>query len=272
MTQLKSLAEMFDMRERTVLITGGAGILAEVWAEALAEYGANIVLADILSEKARERASLLKDTFKVDSQGIYLDLTSEKSIVGCVEETIDRFGTIDVLINNAQGTPENEYELFENYDKKTWDLITEVNLGGLFLMTKEVSKFMLYKKTGNIINIASIYGVVAPNQSIYEGSFYKNRQINSPAVYTVTKGGVIAFTKYLAAYFSGKNIRVNCISPGGVFSGQNDVFVKKYSERVPLKRMAIKEDLKGAIIFLASDASSYVNGHNLIIDGGLSIW
>ena len=148
-----------------------------------------------------------------------------------------------------------------------------VNLDGMFLVAQAVGKQMVTQgKGGSIIQTASIYGIMAPDQRIYQGSFYLERQINTPAVYSASKAGVIGLTKYLSTYWAGHKIRVNSLTPGGVESGQNDEFKRRYSERIPLKRMAEPNEMVGALIYLASDASSYVTGQNIVVDGGLSAW
>jgi len=153
-----------------------------------------------------------------------------------------------------------------------WQKVMDVNITGMFLCCQAVAKEMEKKKSGSIINIASIYGVTAPDQRLYEGAVYRGKKINTPAVYSTSKGAVISLTRYLATYLAPYGIRVNALTPGGVYSGQNKAFVKKYSERCPLGRMAKPEEIFNAVYFLASDASSYITGHNLIVDGGWTVW
>ncbi|MED5040779.1 SDR family oxidoreductase [Geobacillus stearothermophilus] len=181
-----------------------------------------------------------------------------------------------MLHNNAAGKSNNLdafFADFEDYDLNQWKEIMDTNLTSMFLVAKEVGKVMKkQRKGGSIIQTSSIYGILAPDQRIYEGSFYLGRKINTPAIYSASKAGVIGLTKYLATYWAKDGIRVNAITPGGVESGQNDTFKQNYSNRVPLGRMAQPEEMVGALIYLASDASSYVTGQNIVVDGGLSAW
>jgi NAD(P)-dependent dehydrogenase (short-subunit alcohol dehydrogenase family) len=193
-----------------------------------------------------------------------------------VRDVVDTFGRIDILHNNAAGKSDNLshfFAPFEEYELSQWNQIMDINLGGMFLVAKHVGKFMVEQnKGGSIIQTSSIYGIMGPDNRIYEGSFYLEHQINTPAVYSASKSAVIGLTKYLATYWANKGIRVNTITPGGIESGQNEVFKQKYSNRVPLQRMGKPHEIAGALLYLASDASAYVTGQNIIIDGGLSAW
>ena len=183
---------------------------------------------------------------------------------------INTFGKIDILVNNAAAKSPHFFSPLEEYSIEDWDHVMAVNTRGIFLTVREIGPFMVARKKGSIINISSIYGIVGPDQRIYEGSWYEELGglINTPLVYSASKSAVIGMTKYLAAYWGPKCVRTNTISPGGVFSGQSNIFQKKYGERVPLGRMARPDEMIGALIFLASDASSYVNGQNIVVDGG----
>jgi len=193
-----------------------------------------------------------------------------------VAHVLSTFGEINILHNNAAGKSDNLdafFAPFEEYTLDQWREIMSVNLDGMFLVAQAVGKQMVAQgKGGSIIQTSSIYGVMAPDQRIYEGSLYLNRQINTPAVYTASKSGVVGLTKYLATYWADKGIRVNTLTPGGTESGQNDEFKRMYSSRVPMNRMAYAHEIVGALLYLASDASSYVTGQNIIVDGGLSAW
>lgn len=186
------------------------------------------------------------------------------------------FGKIDILHNNAATKTDSLrsfFEPFESYNLSTWREVMSVNLDGMFLMAQSVGNQILSQgSAGSIIQTASIYGVVAPDQRIYAESKYLGVEINTPAVYSASKAAVIGLTQYLAAYWGKQNIRVNSLTPGGIGSGQNNVFKFNYSNRVPMGRMGKVEELSAALLFLASDASSYVTGQNLIVDGGLTCW
>jgi NAD(P)-dependent dehydrogenase (short-subunit alcohol dehydrogenase family) len=176
------------------------------------------------------------------------------------------------LFNNAAAKSANFFEPFETFPLEEWNEVMGVNLTAAMLGCQVFGSRMVKRSVGSIINTLSVYGVVAPDQRIYEGSEYEGRAINTPAIYSASKAGLWGLTKYLAAYWGNKGIRVNALTPGGVFSGQNDTFVQRYSARVPLGRMAEKNELVGAAVFLASDASSYITGQNIVVDGGLTVW
>ena len=204
-----------------------------------------------------------------------VDITDESAVDRNVKDVISSFGHIDVLHNNAASKTDNLTKFlapFEDYGIETWKAVMDTNINGMFLMAKHVGPHMVSRKRGSIIQTGSIYGHMAPDQRIYEGSMYNNHPISSPAVYSASKAAVIGLTKYLAAYWGKHGVRVNTLTPGGVDSGQNEVFSRNYSNRVPMARMAKENDLTGALVFLASDASLYITGQNIVIDGGLSCW
>ncbi len=193
-----------------------------------------------------------------------------------VTRVVAEFGEIDILHNNAASKSQDLdafFAPFEEYGLDQWRKVMAVNLDGMFLVAQAVGKQMIAQgKGGSIIQTASIYGVGAPDHRIYKGSSYLGRQINTPAVYTASKAAVIGLTKHLATYWADKRIRVNTLSPGGTESGQNEVFNRQYSARIPMNRMADAREMVGALLYLASDASSYVTGQNIIVDGGLDAW
>lgn len=271
-----SYLNKFSLTGKVAIVTGGGGVIGTHFCKGLAEVGANVAVVDKSFEKALELADEIRQVYGVKAEAIYCDLTSEDSVIEMVEKTVSVFGTINILHNNAAGKSSDLdafFSPFEEYGLNQWREIMNVNLDSMFLVAKYVGKAMKEQKTGgSIIQTASIYGILGPDNRIYEDSYYLDRQINTPAIYSVSKGGVVALTKYLATYWAKDGIRVNTITPGGVESGQNDTFKQKYSNRIPLGRMAQAEEMVGALIYLASDASSYVTGHNLIVDGGLSAW
>jgi NAD(P)-dependent dehydrogenase (short-subunit alcohol dehydrogenase family) len=266
--------DLFSLEGKTAVVTGALGLLGKYHCRALAEAGASVVVCDLNKFDAEDFAFTLGN----DSIGGFVDVTNEISIKDAHDHVIRKFGKVDILINNAAINDmfENpatalEQSKFENYPLELWKKSIDVNLTGIFLCSQMFGTEMAKNGKGSIINIASTYGIVAPDQSLYrdengEQTFYK-----SPA-YPATKGAVISFTKYLAAYWADKGIRVNSLTPGGVENSQKEFFIKNYSKRTPLGRMAMPNDYKGAIVFLASDASSYMTGANLIVDGGWTIW
>jgi NAD(P)-dependent dehydrogenase (short-subunit alcohol dehydrogenase family) len=262
--------------EKTVLITGGGGFLGRGLCVAFANAGARVIVVDVNFESSASVA----EQINASSPGLAIAIECDVSNSSSVKKTIDDIEgqniRIDALVNNAAtktSNLENFFEPFETYKLDTWHQVNAVNIDGMFLVAQAVGNHMIQNEIkGSITQISSIYGVVSPNQRIYEGSIYNGRNINTPAVYAVSKAGVIALSKYLAAYWGENSIRVNTLSPGGVFSGQNDVFVDSYSQLVPMKRMANPDEIFGAALFLASDQASYITGQNIVVDGGLSTW
>jgi NAD(P)-dependent dehydrogenase (short-subunit alcohol dehydrogenase family) len=268
--------KLFSLKGKNAIVTGGAGILGTQFCHGLASFGANVVVVDLKEREARRLAHELEREYGIRAHALACDLADPKSVKSMVRSAEKAFDQIHVLMNNAASKSKNLDAFFESVEKYSldeWRKVMAVNTDGYFLVAQAVGEHMVAKRiSGSIIQTASIYGIMAPDQRIYVGSFYKGRKISSPAVYSASKGAVVALTKYLAAYWAGKGIRVNTLTPGGVESGQNKTFKKKYSARIPLKRMARAEEMVGAAVYLASDASSYVTGHNLIVDGGLNVW
>lgn len=270
------MSELFDLAGKVAVVTGGAGILGRGFCQVLAAHGARVALVDVSEVSAREAAETLNAADGTDIFPVVCDVSDPHSVKSMVEAVVQRFGKIDILHNNAATKSRDLlafFEPFETYSADVWREIMSVNIDGMFLVAQAVGKQMLAQGTGgSIIQTASIYGVVAPDQRIYDGSQYMGVAINTPAVYSASKAAVIGLAKYLATYWAAHNIRVNVLTPGGIESGQNDVFRQRYSNRVPLGRMGRDNELHGALIFLASDASSYVTGQNVIVDGGMSCW
>lgn len=268
--------ELFSLKGKNALVTGGAGFLGKHFCKGLANAGANIAVIDINIQEATKVAEEITTEYHTVAKAFYCDLTSEESVKHMVETVVDEFGEINILHNNAAGKSSDLnafFAPFEEYDLNQWKEIMSTNMDSMFLMAKYVGKVMKKQdKGGSIIQTSSIYGIMGPDNRIYEGSYYLDRQINTPAIYSASKAGVVGFTKYLATYWAKDGIRVNTITPGGVESGQNDTFKQKYGNRIPLGRMAQPEEMTGALVYLASDASSYVTGQNIIVDGGLSAW
>ena len=271
----KKSGELFSLANKVVVVTGGAGLLGQVFCQALVDVGAHVAIVDLDLASAETVAKRIN---KSDAQRVIAvgsDITSPESVTQMVANVVKQLGRIDVLVNNAASKGSSLdafFESFEDYSLKTWREVMSVNIDGLFLVAQAVGKQMKKQGGGSIIQTSSIYGVVAPDQRIYEGSEYNGRPINTPAVYSASKSAVNGLTNYLATYLASSKIRVNSLTPGGIASGQNSEFNKKYSNRVPLGRMGEASELVGALIYLASDASSYVTGQNLIVDGGLSAW
>ena len=278
---MNNIKDLFDMTDRIAVITGGAGLLGMQHARALAEAGAIPILVDIDGKKVKKAALLINEEYDIDSIGIKTDITKISDIKKLSDLIINNtYGTIDILINNAANNPkieknnnEGTWDRFEELSLETWNKDLSINLTGAFLCSQVIGTEMAKRKKGVILNIASDLGVIAPDQRIYKKEgIPDNKQHVKPVTYSVSKFGLIGLTKYLATYWANKNIRVNSLSPAGVYTNQPEDFVKKLSNLIPMNRMAIVDEYKGAIVFLCSDASSYMTGTNLIIDGGKTSW
>lgn len=268
--------DLFDLSGKTAIVTGAVGILGRGFCRGLAEFGAQVAVVDLEQERCTTFAEELASTYGVGALGVACDIANPDSVRSMVEHVIEKFGTIDILHNNAASKSADLDAFFastEEYSLAEWRKIMSVNVDGMFLVAQAVGKQMQkQQRGGSIIQTASIYGIVSSDKRIYEGSFYLGRQISNPAVYSTSKAAVVGLTRYLAANWGDSGIRVNALVPAGVESGQNDTFKARYSARVPLGRMAKADEMVGALIYLASDASSYVTGHCLVVDGGLSSW
>lgn len=267
----------FSLEGRTVIVTGAGGLLGRRHAGALAAAGASVLVADIDASAVSSVLDTLGGTGGAHT-GTVVDVTDPASVRSMVADCLQWSDAIDGLINNAAindavERPEGHGDLsrFESYPLESWRRVLDVNVTGTFLVSQAVAPVMADNGGGSIVNVASTYGLVGPDQRLYRNddgtqTFYKN-----PA-YPSSKGAVIAFTRYLAAYYGGAGVRVNTLSPGGVENGQDVRFVDAYAERVPLGRMATADEYAGAVVFLCSDASAYMTGANLVVDGGWTTW
>jgi len=258
---------IFSLQDKVVLVTGSVGLLGLKMCEALCEYDAQVVMTDINEKKLKSASKDLSERYPGKILSIYIDIVDEKSVQDGLKKAVDTTGSVDVLINNAYPYNKHYGRVYEDIEFKDWRENVDMHLNGYFNVTHKVSKVMMKQKKGNIINIASIYGVLGPHFEIYKGLDF-----TMPSEYSAIKGGIINFTRYLATYLAPYNIRVNSISPGGIYDKQSPSFVKQYTREVPLGRMALPQDIVGGVIYLASEASSYVTGQNLMIDGGWSTW
>jgi NAD(P)-dependent dehydrogenase (short-subunit alcohol dehydrogenase family) len=267
---------LFDLGGKTAVVTGGLGILGRHFCRGLAEFGARVAVVDLAADAAADFARALAADHGVEAVGVGCDVSSPDDVAAMVATVVDALGPIHVLHNNAASKSadlEAFFAPFETYDLEEWRRVMAVNLDGMFLVAQAVGGQMVRQGSGgSIIQTASIYGIRASDPRIYEGSSYMGRPINNPAVYSASKAAIIGLTRHLAAHWAGAAIRVNTLVPGGVESGQNDAFVRRYAERVPLGRMGRAEEMVGALVFLASDASSYVTGQEIVVDGGRSAW
>lgn len=260
---------MFYLKDKVILVTGGTGLLGKNYCKELATHGAKVVMADLKQANPKKIASAFNETISHNITGIEFDVSNESDVINLFEEINNKYGRIDVVINNAAATGEHlmrEGEVFTNFEEsslKIWEKTLKVNLTGVYLVAREAGKSMIKRNSGSIINISSTYGVVGPDHRIYE-----DMPFNSLPSYAASKAGVHGLTRWLATYYGKKGIRVNTVVPGGVENNHDPIFIKRYSERTPLGRMAQPKDIIGMILYLSSDLSSYATGQQFFIDGG----
>ena len=273
---MATLANSFDLSGRTALLTGAAGLLGRQFSRTLAQAGASVLVADLDASSAEKVAAEIQSAGgKAEAQ--VLDVTDPQSVNTAVSKAVKSFGSLDILVNSAAINPSfdetdrgKHSSAFEDYPLDAWNKSLEVNLSGVFLASQAALRQMLKQESGVIVNICSTYGLVGPDQRIYQREGQPPEF--KPVDYSVTKAGILGLTRYLAAYYGSKNIRVNALTPGGVANAQDEEFQKAYSARAILGRMADKDEMNAAMLFLASDASSYMTGANLVVDGGWTAW
>jgi NAD(P)-dependent dehydrogenase (short-subunit alcohol dehydrogenase family) len=270
---MENAKNLFDLTGRVAIITGGTGLLGQQRA------GGIPVMADIRINEVDPQSGEWKERFGEKACAIQTDITDLKSVNTLLRTVLDKFGRVDILINNAANNPkmENkadvEFSRLEFFPLEQWDADLNVGLKGAFLCSQVIGSEMARCKQGVIVNVASDLAVIAPDQRLYrKPGLPEDRQPVKPVTYSVVKTGLIGLTRYLATYWADSGIRVNSISPGGVYNNQPDDFVERLTRLIPLGRMANTNEYQAAIIFLCSDASSYMTGTNLVIDGGRSCW
>lgn len=275
---MKNTKDLFDLKGRTAIITGGAGFLGARHAEAIADFEGIPVIIDIDKNKIDTTVAALNERYKTGVSGFVCDITNKKEIEKVRDAVLKKYGQIDILINNAaidpKVSPDATVNLsrFENFLLEQWNLEVAVGLSGAMLCAQVFGTQMAKQGRGVILNISSDLGIIAPDQRLYKKSgIADDQQPVKPVTYSVIKHGLIGLTKYLATYWADKGIRANTLCPGGVYNNQPDDFVQRISNLIPMGRMAGRDELKGAIVYLVSDASTYLNGATLIIDGGRSI-
>ncbi len=277
-----NIHEQFDLKGRAAIVTGGAGLLGRQFVKTLLEAGAQVVIADL----APEQVYPLAKEFTAQGYpalGVSVDVTDPQAVQRLVDKTVDAFGRLDILVNSAgmdpkfePGMAEKHTNAFEDYPLELWNQALNVNLTGMFLCCQAACRVMVgqakapARPKGSIINICSTYGLVGPDQRIYQRPGQPTRY--KPVFYTVSKAGVLGLTHYLSTYYAGTEIRCNALTPGGVFNNHDETFVRAYSYRTVMGRMAHPHEMNGALLFLASDASSYMTGGNVVVDGGWTAW
>lgn len=276
---MENLKSLFDLTGRVAVITGGIGLLGQQHAEAIARAGGIPVLADIRIHGVDPHSRDWRERFGEQACAIQTDITDPESVKRLLATVLERFGRVDILINNAANNPkmENkadvEFSRLEFFPLEQWEADLNVGLKGAFLCSQVIGSEMARRKQGVIVNVASDLAVIAPDQRLYrKPGINEDKQPVKPVTYSVVKTGLIGLTRYLATYWADSGIRVNSISPGGVYNNQPDDFVERLARLIPLGRMANASEYQAAILFLCSDASSYMTGSNLVIDGGRSCW
>ena len=241
------------LENKIIVVTGGSGLLGKSILQDIRDNGGIPINLDV---------SVSKDS-KLEYQELYCDITDTDSITQCLSKINSHYGRIDGLVNNAYPRTKNWGNKFEDVPYESWAENVDMQMNSTFFISKEVSKYMVKQKGGSIVNMTSIYGVVGNDFTVYDGT-----EMTSPAAYSAIKGGIINFSKYLASYYGKFGVRVNCVSPGGIFDNQNPTFVANFEHKVPLKRMGNPEDISPSVSFLLSDKARYITGHNLMVDGG----
>ncbi|MBH49877.1 MAG: oxidoreductase [Candidatus Marinimicrobia bacterium] len=276
---MNSVKQSFDLSGKISIITGGAGLLGEKHAEAIAEFGGIPILLDIDEKIGNEKSKRIRDKYQVDCDYFYCDITDESQIVRVRDSLLSKYERIDILINNAAIDPKvdkksgGNLSRLENFSIDQWDLELSVGLTGAMLCSKIFGYEMSKRKRGVILNISSDLGVIAPDQRVYrEEGLPENEQPVKPVTYSVIKHGLLGLTKYLATYWAEKGVRCNALCPGGVYTNQSTEFVQKLTKLIPKGGMAVVDEYKAAVVFAVSDASSYMNGSSIVIDGGRSVW
>ena len=257
----------FELTNKVIIITGACGLIGKAFVEATAQFGANVVLADLEQAKPVEAGIELNKKFSQEIIGAVVNVSDKKSVVALRDAVIAKFGKIDGLVNAHQNKTHLIFEAFENVTEDNWDTVVEVNLKGTFLTCQVIGTHMSQNGGGAVVNMPSTYSIVAPNQNLYKGT-----NLGCPAAYSASKGGIEALSKYLASYWASKKVRVNMLTPHGVWNNHEEQFENNFAKFSPMERMSLNHEIAPALIYLLSDASSYVTGANILNDGGWTVW
>ena len=259
--------DKFELKDKVIVITGACGLIGRAFCEAASQFGAQVVLVDIPAAKPSELAAELSERHNSKCIGIGLDVADKQAILDLKDQILETYGKIDGLVNGHQNKTKSFFEPFEEYGEDNWDAVVETNLKGTFLTCQVLGTWMANNGGGSIVNIPSTYSVVAPNQNLYKGT-----SLGCPAAYSASKGGVDALSRYLASYWAAKKVRVNMITPHGVWNNHEEQFEKNFANFSPLQRLSYNHEVAGALVYLLSDASTYVTGDNMLVEGGWTVW
>lgn len=257
----------FELTDKVIVISGACGLIGRAFCEAAAQFGAHLVCADIPQAEPEKFASELEKKHGRHMLGYSLNVAKKEEIQNLLQVVVDQFGRIDGLVCGHQNKSHLKFEPFEQVGEENWDTVVEINLKGTFLLCQVIGSYMAEKGKGSIVNIPSTYSVVAPNQNLYKGT-----SLGCPAAYSASKGAIDALSRYLASYWASKNVRVNMITPHGVWNNHEEQFEKNFANFSPMQRLSYNHEVAPALIYLLSDASSYVTGDNMLVEGGWTVW
>lgn len=257
----------FELTNKVIVITGACGLIGKAFCEAVAQYGAHVVVADIEAANPEGFAAELEDRHGRKMVGKALDVANKSQVSELLDIALSVNGRIDGLVNGHQNKTKSFFEPFEEYGEDNWDAVVETNLKGTFLTCQIIGTWMANNSGGSIVNIPSTYSVVAPNQNLYKGT-----NLGCPAAYSASKGGVDALSRYLASYWATKKVRVNMITPHGVWNNHEEQFEQNFARFSPMERLSYNHEVAGSLIYLLSDASTYVTGDNMLVEGGWTVW
>lgn len=259
--------QKFELHNKVIIITGSCGLIGKAFCEAAAQFGATIVCADIPQAQPEAFAQALSEKHGRAMLGVSLDVARKHEVEQLKSKTLELYGKIDGLVCGHQNKSHLVFEPFENVSEENWDTVVEINLKGTFLLCQIIGSHMADHGGGSVVNIPSTYSVVAPNQNLYKGT-----SLGCPAAYSASKGGIDALSRYLASYWASKKVRVNMITPHGVWNNHEEQFEKNFARFSPMERLSYNHEVAPALIYLLSDASSYVTGHNMLVEGGWTVW
>lgn len=259
--------QKFELTNKVIIVTGACGLVGKAFCEAIAQFGGIVVVADIEKANPAELAKSLSEKHGKAMLGFEVEISKKDSVLALLNAVLDKYERVDGLVNAHQNKSHLIFEPFEEVSEENWDTVIDVNLKGTFLSCQVIGSWMVKNGGGKIVNLPSTYSVVAPNQNLYEGT-----NLGCPAAYSASKGGVQALSQYLATYWAKDGVHVNMITPHGVWNHHQDKFEENFARFTPLKRMSYNHEVAGALIYLLSDASSYVTGHNMLVEGGWTAW